>query len=171
MVAYLPGQSTMEISLTSGQFNSDLFVMANGSTDAEGTYESGETYNVYVSETLKVVENKITLTKQPVADNGVYAYVSGYGTITTAPAEKQITLTFEGTTAPAEVEVSYLTEVTADVIHVDNQTAAVGEAVLKWPVYDDGTDCTKSAIKGYVVMKIFRCRVTQMPKHNWALCA
>ena len=28
-VAYLPGQSTMEISMTSGQFNAELFSMAN----------------------------------------------------------------------------------------------------------------------------------------------
>ena len=63
-----------------------------------------------------------------------------------------------------QVEVSYEYQVTgAHVIQIDNKTSAIGEAVFKWPVYNAGEDCTEASIKGYVVMHLYRCRVTAMP--------
>ena len=68
------------------------------------------------------------------------------------------------------MEISYEYEVAdAKVALIDNKTSAIGEAVFKWPVYDSGEDCTESSIKGYVVMRLFRCRVTQMPGFDTSL--
>ena len=38
-VAYLPGQSTMTIDITSGQFDADLFAMANNTSFQDGELE------------------------------------------------------------------------------------------------------------------------------------
>ena len=49
------------------------------------------------------------------------------------------------------------------VAKIDNKSVAMGEAVLKWPVYASGDDCTDSAIKGHVVMRLYRARLTRLP--------
>lgn len=61
------------------------------------------------------------------------------------------------------MDISYEYVVTGNVVKIDNKSAAVGEAVMKWPVYAAGDDCTDSAIKGYAILRLYRCRVTQMP--------
>lgn len=168
-VAYLPGQSTFELSMTSGQFNADLFAMANNRD-----FNVDSTYQTYTTETLTIdpTTHKVTLTETPVADS---IYIAGLEKATTAAAGKyavsgkEITFNEDET---GEIEVSYETTLAdAQVVQLNNQTSAIGEAVFKWPIYGSGDDCTENAIKGYVIMKVYRCRVTQMPKHNWALCA
>ena len=63
-----------------------------------------------------------------------------------------------------DVEVSYLTAINEGSVSVINtQTAVMGEALLRWPVYSASTDCTDADVQGYVEMKVFRCRVTQAP--------
>ena len=63
-----------------------------------------------------------------------------------------------------DMEVTYLTELTSgNVSMIDNTTSVIGEALLRWPVYNSGDDCSDSGIKGYAEMRIFRCRVTQAP--------
>ncbi len=44
-----------------------------------------------------------------------------------------------------------------------NSTTAKGALFAHWPVYSSGTDCTESAIKGYVHLFIPRVRVTALP--------
>ena len=51
----------------------------------------------------------------------------------------------------------------AKVIQVDNRKAGIGEALLRWPVYSTSEDCTASGIKGYLVVKIYKCKVSQTP--------
>lgn len=162
-VAYLPGQSTMEISMTSGQFNADLFAMANNRNFAQK--EAGNEYTTFVTEHLTVddTDHSVTLTKTPVADS-VYVRGLNEGTTTTDFTVSGSKVTFADTTQTGEVEVSYETTIAdAQVIEIDNKAAAIGEAIMKWPVYASGEDCTDSAIKGYVLMKVYRCRVTTMP--------
>lgn len=65
-------------------------------------------------------------------------------------------------TGPIEISYEYTID-TANVIKIDNKSAATGEAVMKWPVYGAGDDCTDNAVKGYVILRMYRCRVTQMP--------
>ena len=51
----------------------------------------------------------------------------------------------------------------AAIAQFDNKSTAVGEAVLKWPVYASGDDCSDSAIKGYLILRMYRARITRMP--------
>lgn len=148
----------MEISMTSGQFNADMFAMANNRAFAEDA-----TYTTFVTERLTIANNKVTLSKTPVEDS---IYIRGLEQDTTAGEGKYSVsgaeITFSDETG--EIEVSYETVVeNAHVIQIDNKSAAMGEAIMKWPVYASGEDCTDSAIKGYVLLKMYRCRVTTMP--------
>lgn len=168
-VAYLPGQSTMEISMTSGQFNAELFALANGSE-----FLASDAYTTYTTEHLTVdaTSHSITLKEVPLAHSisiagMVEGTTAGAGTEDTgnkdtfAVAAKVITLPED---VAGEIEVSYEYQVAAaHVAEIDNQTSAIGEAVFKWPVYNSGEDCTDASIKGYVIMKVYRCRVSQMP--------
>ena len=79
----------------------------------------------------------------------------------TVPAHSEITFNSD---EEGEIEISYeFTVDDAEVIEVDNKSTAMGEAIFRWPVYGAAEDCTDSAIKGYIVMRVYRCRVTQMP--------
>lgn len=44
-----------------------------------------------------------------------------------------------------------------------NSTTAKGALFAHWPVYSSGTDCTESAVKGYLHLFIPRVRVTALP--------
>ena len=110
----------------------------------------------------------LTLTRTPIAGT---VSIAGVAATDFTLAEKVITFAaaLEGVEDGEQVEVSYEYNVTgANMIQVDNQTSAIGEAVFKYPVYNAGQDCTEAAIKGYLVIHVYRCRVSQMPKHNWA---
>lgn len=173
-VAYLPGQSTMEISMTSGQFNAELFALANGAN-----FKADETYTTYTTEHLipDAASHKITLAHTPIEKTvSIAGLVEGTSAgaaskegdpDTFAVSGAEVTLPDDVT---GEVEVSYEYTVTgANVAMIDNATSAIGEAVFKWPVYNSGEDCTDASIKGYVIMKVFRCRVTQMPGFDTSL--
>lgn len=157
----------MEISLTSGQFNADLFALANNRSFAP------QAYDLYMTETVTIVNNKATLShvakagtvsiagleEATTAAEGKFA-VADVDATETVPAHTEITFVGE----EGEIEISY--EVTVDdaqVIEVDNKSTAIGSALFRWPVYGSSEDCTDSAIKGYLNMKVYRCRVTQMP--------
>jgi hypothetical protein len=171
-VAYVPGQGTLELQMTSAQFNADLFAMANGVE-----FQDDPTFQMPVTEYVEVkVENNtrtLTLTNEPVegtvsilhlkegpeagqpdADTGLSTF-KVEGKVITLPDDEKI----KGT-----IEVYYETEVaTAKSVDINNQAAATGEAICKWPVYAAGDDCSGSAIKGYAILKIYKARVTQMP--------
>jgi len=51
----------------------------------------------------------------------------------------------------------------ANIAKIDNKKVATGEAVLKWPIYASGEDCTDSSIKGYVILYMYRARLTRLP--------
>lgn len=162
-VAYLPGQGTMELTMTSGQFDADLFAMANGRD-----FEDDAAYTMPVTETLQIAENKITLSREPVEDSlYIRGLTQGEAAAEGIYAVEGSEVTFaegEGGDANGMVEVSYDVLCTdAQVVQIDNNTSAIGEAVFKWPVYAGGSDCSDSAIKGHVIMKVYKCRVTAMP--------
>ena len=178
-VAYLPGQSTMEISMTSGQFNADLFALANGTS-----FGADASYTTYTTEhqTPDASTHAVTLANTPVANSisiagmeeGTNAAEETPGTPASGddpevpPTNAKFAVSGKVITFPSsitgEVEISYEYVVSdAKVAQIDNATSAIGEAVFKWPVYNSGEDCTDAAVKGYVIMKVYRCRVTQMP--------
>ena len=63
------------------------------------------------------------------------------------------------------VRVGYYRTVTkANVVSVKStSTSAKGEAWLTIPVYTDGKDCSASSVKGYVIIRLYRVRVSAQP--------
>lgn len=180
-VAYLPAASSLEMQLTSGQFDSSLFALANGAD-----FEADSTYKFPVTEQCSVQSNMITLATTDVID-AADVLINGMERVTTTPAATgkfqvassesagvgTTTVTFyAGDFADgANVEVTYMVAKTnALSIDVSNDKAAVGEAILVWPVYNGGevTDVgtgtfSSNAIKGWIVMDVYRARCTQVP--------
>lgn len=167
-VAYLPGQSTFEMQITSGKFEADLFVMTNATNFTENT-----AYQMPATETLTIgADNTVTLAHTPVtgtvsitglteAASGATAE-SGYFTVATTGGS-QTKITFYAGDVADTVTVSYLYEMTVQEANIDNRSSAMGEAVLVYPVYGNGDDCTDSSIIGHVMMKVYKCRVTAQP--------
>ena len=66
------------------------------------------------------------------------------------------------------VTVSYYYDLVAEGEHVeeakiDNRSSAIGEAIMVYPVYGSGDDCSDSSIIGNVIVKVYKCRVTAAP--------
>ena len=180
-VAYLPGQSTMEMSFESVQFDADLFAMAN-----QQDFKSDATYTVY--KTLKLTAGgstgAVTLTlpgttpdtpkANTISVQGIKEH-SGVNDETTpyvSISSGVITVTGDsGIAVGDEVEVSYEVVTTANSVEITNDRSAVGELACKWPVYATGDEETNlgGGIKGYVYMKIYKCRVTAMPGFDTSL--
>ena len=182
-VAYLPGQSTFEMQITSGKFEADLFVMTNATHFHENT-----SYRMMATETLALDgSNEVELAHTPVSgtisipyDNFSYDSATGKWTGTglmeetsqTVTAGKFSVTTTAGTTkltfysaadAGATVTVSYYYVETVNEANIDNRSSAMGEAIMQWPVYGNGDDCTDASIIGYVTVKVYKCRVTAQP--------
>ena len=149
------------MNFTSGQFNSELFEMANNRK-----FNAEADYTTYFTEvlTFDATNHKATATYTPVAGSVTW---SGMGASDTATiSDKEITITgLEG-----DVEVTYKTVVSgANVVRIDNKSTAIGKATLRWPVYSSGDDCSDAAVKGYVEMVIYKCRVSQGPGFDTSL--
>lgn len=185
-VAYLPAASTMEMSFTSAEFSSDLFAMANNGDFGTKTQVIPYTAQLTVPPTTGSVQFKSKfdpsntlnipgMTKFVSDDNndtptpGTYEYrvtgneASGY-TVTLQFAmvpvsEGSLTKTCE----LRNVEVYYEEEKVISVIEIDNQQTAVGELIAKYPVYANGEETKAAGIKGYVIVRIFKCKCTAMP--------
>ena len=150
--------------MTSAQFNSEMFAMANNSNFTESAFTDMFTEYVDVDATTHTatlyytpIENSIFirgLTQDDTVGEGKY-------TVTTTGGAT--TLAFN-TDVSGDVEVTYERSVAnAHVMELDNQESAIGEVIFKWPVYSSSSDCSDSAIKGYYVVHVFRCRVTALP--------
>lgn len=165
--------------MTSGQFNAELFALANGSN-----FEADANYTTYTTEHLTVdaTAHTVTLKETPVANSvSIAGMEEGTSAAEEVPASgddpavnAKFAVSGKLVTFPesitGEVEISYEYVVNgANVAQIDNQTSAIGEAVFKWPVYNSGEDCTDASVKGYVIMKVYRCRVTQMPGFDTSL--
>lgn len=178
-VAYLPAASTLEMQLTSGQFDTSLFALANG-----GDFEADSTYKMPVTENLAVTSGIVTLgTTENVTASDVV--INGMDRVTgSTPAAGKFAVATTGTEAPYTttitfnatdfadgdiVEVHYaLTKSNAVSLNVTNDRAAIGEAILRWPVYNGGENVSQAtfngaSIKGYVLMRVYRCRITAVP--------
>ena len=178
-VAYLPGQSSFEMSITSGKFEADMFVMTNATEFTENA-----AYAMPITEFLTPDANKqivldqtpaegsikITWPKATASDTG-YMDIIASGTpgegeaLLDTTAGNKSRLTFHAGDIPANtaVEVSYEYTVTAQEAKIDNRSSARGEAVMKYPVYGSGENCTDASIIGYVVVRVYNARVTAQP--------
>lgn len=167
-VAYLPGQSTFEMSITSGKFEADLFVMTNATK-----FEKNNAYKVPITEVLTLDgENEVDLAHDPVAGS---VSIAGLTETAQTPTEGKFKVTVANDPAPAKitfyandvqggiVEVSYFYNEEAQEANIDNRSSAMGEAVMVYPVYGNGDDCTDSSIIGHVYVRVYKCRVTAQP--------
>lgn len=168
-VAYLPGQSTFEMSVTSGKFEADLFVMTNATT-----FRSNQYYEVPITEVLTLDgQNEVALMKDPVTGSVSIAGMeetaqtptAGYFKVTAAAGASPAKITFAASDVEGgKVEVSYFYyDETAQEANITNQSSAMGEAIMVYPVYGNGEDCTDSSIIGHVYVRVYKCRVTAQP--------
>ena len=82
-----------------------------------------------------------------------------------ADGSTEITLSASDATAGDTIRVSYRRRVIGAqrVAVTTKATTAKGALYAHWPVYSSGTDCTESAIKGWLHLYIPRVRVTALP--------
>ena len=164
-VAYLPGQSTFEMSITSGKFEADLFVMANATN-----FETNEHYQMPITEILTVDgTNEVDLAKTPITGS---VSIAGLEETAQTPVKGKFKVDTSGEVAKIiffagdvenDVAVSYFYSVEAQEANIDNRSSARGEAIMKYPVYGSGENCTDSSIIGYVLVRVYNARVTQAP--------
>ena len=138
-VAVLPGQSTFELSITSGKFDADLFAMANA-TDykiADGGTEEGHTARYALPRTERHdidANHQITLLETPVEDS---VFIRGMAEVDANPAAGEFVVdatTKKVTFNEAEtgtVEVIYDSLIDAYEAVITNKEAAIGEASCK----------------------------------------
>ena len=206
-MAYLPGQSTFEMSITSGKFEADMFVMANarnfnklGASDeylmpctetvklastGDNQYKSCELTHNPVADSISVVCNDRDLSNpdgkfDPKASGSPS---TGEVVVTAASGNTKATLKFlasdVATAEKDQIIVSYFYNLMEDKAIdedsevqeslIDNRSSAIGEAVMVYPVYGSGDDCSDSAIIGNVIVKVFRARVTAAPGFDASL--
>lgn len=135
-VAYLPGQSTFEMQITSGKFEADLFAMTNATKFAEN-----KKYEMPMTETLSVTgENKVELAKKAIAGSVSIAGMTetsdevATGSFKVEESGDKTTVSFFAGDIADTVVVSYMYEEVVQEANIDNKSAAMGEAVLKYPV-------------------------------------
>lgn len=156
--------------ITSGKFESELFAFANNKDE----WENDADFEVPATaiEEVNATDNSITLPRVAKAGSVQIDMLeegdqAGDGvfkveTIGTTGAQ-QTKITFEASMAGKKVRVNYAYTANVDYINIDNKSSAICEAVLEFPVYDDGTNCSLSAEIGHVYVKVFKARITQMP--------
>lgn len=163
-VAVIPGNSTFTMNFTCGQFDADLFAMAN-----KVDYAKNTDYQLDTTERHTPNQNhQIELLKTPVEGS---IFIDGMEPITTQSGTVTAghylingkTLTFSADDDIDFVDVVYAYTQEAYEAIVTNKESAIGECSAIWPVYGSGDDCTESAIVGYYVVKVFRARITTIP--------
>ena len=164
-VAYLPGQSTFEMSITSGKFEADLFVMTNATN-----FETNAAYQVPCTEILTPDgANEVELAHKPITGTVSIAGMEEtaqtvsnmkFKVNTTGEVAK---ITFFAGDVSDTVTISYFYAQEAQEANIDNRSSAMGEAIMVYPVYGNGDDCTDSSIIGKVYVRVYKCRVTAQP--------
>lgn len=178
-VAYLPGQSTFEMQITSGKFEADLFVMTNATN-----FVDNATYKMPITEVLTPdADGEVDLAHVPVTgsvsvaglEETTQTVTSGKFKVTisgTAPDQTAKITFYKGNSSatppvPADydgaITISYFYNVAAREANIDNRSSARGEAIMKYPVYGSGENCTDSSIIGYVLVRVYNARVTTQP--------
>jgi hypothetical protein len=153
------------MNFTCGQFDADLFAMAN-----KVDYAQNSNYQMDTTErhTPDKSTHKIELLHTPVEGS---VFIDGMEPITTQSGTvtaghylingKEITFSADDEIEFADVVYAYVQEAYEAI--VTNKEAAIGECSAIWPVYGSGDDCSESAIAGYYIVKVFRARITTIP--------
>ena len=161
-------EHNVEMQVTSGKFEADLFVMTNATR-----FNTNANYQVPVTEVLTLDgQNQVDLAHDPVSGS---ISIAGLEETAQTPTEGKFKVTaaagstnakvsfFAGDIEGGIVEISYFYYETAQEANIDNRSSAMGEAVMVYPVYGNGDDCTDSSIIGHVYVRVYKCRVTAQP--------
>ena len=119
-------------------------------------------------------DNKITLLQTPIADSVKINGLEETTEDTIAEGKFKVdatnkTVTFAANDEIGKVRVVYQYNDTVDEAIFTNKESAIGEAVCLWPVFGSGDDCSESNIIGYVIVRVFRARVSTMPGFDTSL--
>lgn len=147
------------MAITSGKFEAELFAMTNGKN-----FQHNEAFAVPMTEQAEydASAKKVSLTQTPLAGT---VYINGLELTTDYTVAGKV-ITFQTGVIDAgtkKIKVSYEYAQEAEEANIDNRSSAMGEAVLKYPVYSSGDDCSDSGIIGHVLMRVYRARITQQP--------
>lgn len=175
-LAYIDTTKVLELAFSSADFSMDMFEMAND-TELVATTDP-----VLKSALFEVDEDLVVTIPEAYAKTPeLMVYVNGFTTLSStgesatgkivvgsvAGSPGTTTLTFfTGDVAVGDtILVSYMhVPVDAQAIHVEtNSSAARVELFAHYPIYSSGTDCSDASIKGYLTLRIYRARVTEMP--------
>lgn len=153
----LPGQSTLEMTFESAQFDADLFALASNQTFSKGAVKVVETYEVTVAvdNTAKLETSyaaRVTpeqgedpdpnapvfsingMTEAAEAAEGKYAVADSTGGEQGAAYTTVFTFAAADSLAGKAIEIYVERNVDEiDNIIVDNQQTFVGECILRWP--------------------------------------
>ena len=192
----LPGQSTLEMTFESAQFDADLFALASNQTFGKGTVKVFDTFEVTVgAENTVQLETPYAVKGSGAGENPPTLSINGLEAGDTAAAgiytvgdsaqaqegeafKTLLTFAAGDSLAGKTIEVYIERNVDeVDNIIVDNTQTFVGECILRWPVYSSGDEDGLSAggVKGYIYWRFFKCRVTSAPgfdtsyKYLWFL--
>ena len=150
-----------------GQFDADLFAMANKTEYAENVDYQLDTNERHEPDANHQIELLHTPVEGSIFIAGMEPITTQSGTVTSGHylinGKK---LTFSADDDIDFVDVVYKYVQAAHEAIVTNKESAIGECSAIWPVYGSGDDCTESAIVGYYVVKVFRARITTIPGIN-----
>lgn len=171
--AYIDTDKTLEFTFASSQFTLDMFQMANATNVTEGDFGTLETKRFDVTTGLKITipyecqtgSVKIRgMEEATTAAAGKYVVAITAAEASTA-GSTEITFYEGDATVGDTIRVSYRRRVVgaSKVTVKTTATTAKGALYAHWPVYSSGTDCTETAIKGWLHLYLPRCRVTALP--------
>ena len=132
-------------------------------------FETNSAYQVPVTEILTPDgENQVDLAHKPIAgtisiaglEETAQTVVSGRFKVVDGEITK---IQFFAGDIADTVTVSYFYAAEAQEANIDNRSSAMGEAIMVYPVYGNGDDCTDSSIIGKVYVRVYKCRVTAQP--------
>ena len=176
-LAYIETDKALEFTFASSQFTMGMFEMSNAVKAIEGDVGTQETKRYEVKDGLKITlpfEVQVGSVKirgleeatgsSAAASDGKFA-VKITASSESASGSTEITLSASDATIGDLIRVSYRRRVIgAQRVAVSTRsTTAKGALYAHWPVYSSGTDCTESAIKGWLHLYIPRVRVTALP--------
>lgn len=170
-LAFIDSSKTLELGFSSADFTMDIFGLANNLTAAASTEASLR------SDLFEVTTGLIVIIPELYAlnpENNVFVDGFTMGTATAAAGVckvETVTNTTKITFYTGEVAVGdyvlvsyYHTPVNGKAISVLTTTnGGRGQLFARYPVYSGGSTCTDAAVKGYLTLNIYRCRVTEMP--------
>ena len=150
----------------------DMFEMSNAGTATDGAYDIYETNKFVVTageESAPVIKMPFEVIPAATLIRGLtYAAsdaTTGQFKVSYATNVSTITFATGDVTVGEEIYVTYKRKIAdAHIVTVNSDSAsAKGELTAHVPVYSSGTDCSESAIKGYVHIYVPRVRISAQP--------